>query len=50
MTDKTKYTPTVVRVVPFTGLLFAIWAFFSPDGYGHWLGSIVKAFRVASGI
>jgi hypothetical protein len=37
-------------MIPFTGLLFGIWAFFSPEGYGHWLGTIVHAFRAAAGI
>lgn len=50
MAEKTNYSSTSLRVVPFTGLAFGIWAFFSPEGYGHWLGSIVKAFRSASGI
>jgi hypothetical protein len=27
-----------------------IYAFFWPEGYGAWLGSIVRAFRAASGI
>lgn len=37
--------------VPFTGgLIFFIYAFFWPVEYGHWLGSIVKAFRMGSGI
>lgn len=38
-------------VVPFTGgVIMFIYAFFWPDSYGHWLGGIVHAFRVASGI
>ena len=38
-------------VVPFTGgLLFVAYAFFWPESYGTWLGTIVKAFRAASGI
>jgi hypothetical protein len=38
-------------IVPFTsGLLMAIYAFFWPEQYGHWLGTIVRAFRAASGI
>jgi hypothetical protein len=37
--------------VPFTGgLLMLIYAFFWPEQYGHWLGTIVHAFRAASGI
>lgn len=39
-----------LRVVPFTGAIFAIWAFFDPDGYGNWLGTIVRAFKHASGL
>lgn len=41
---------TTIRVVPFTGTIFVIWAFFSPEGYGQWVGTIVKSFRAASGI
>lgn len=38
-------------IVPFTGgLLMLIYAFFWPEGYGHWLGQIVHAFRASSGI
>jgi hypothetical protein len=38
-------------IVPFTGgLIFFIYAFFWPEGYGTWLGTIVKAFRAAAGI
>ena len=36
-------------VVPFTGPFFAIWAFFSPEGFGHWFGTVVHAFRSAAG-
>lgn len=49
MSDKSQTVSTSFRVVPFTGLFFAVWAFFSPTGYGHWLGSIVSAFRAAAG-
>ncbi len=38
------------RVVPFTGGILAIYAFFWPEAYGHWLGMIVHAFRATSGI
>lgn len=38
------------RVVPFTGLLFAVWAFFGPESYGAWMGTIVHAFRQAAGL
>jgi hypothetical protein len=46
-----KETPkmTIVRVVPFTGLICGLWAFFGPESYGRWLGTIVHAFRVAAG-
>jgi hypothetical protein len=38
-------------VIPFTGgLLFVVYAFFWPEAYGRWLGTIVHAFRAASGI
>ena len=49
MSDKSQNVTTSFRVVPFTGLFFAVWAFFSPTGYGVWLGQIVKAFRTAAG-
>lgn len=37
------------RLIPFTGMVFTIWAFFSPEGYGHWLGVIVRSFRISAG-
>ena len=37
-------------LIPFTGGLFVVYAFFWPEGYGKWLGTIVHAFRTASGI
>lgn len=38
-------------LIPFTGgLIIFIYAFFWPEGYGTWLGTIVKAFRTAAGI
>ncbi len=37
-------------VIPFTGgLIIFIYAFFWPEGYGHWLGTIVHAFRASAG-
>jgi len=48
---KSKHNFTRVSLVPFTGgLLMMIYAFFWPEGYGAWLGTIVKAFRTAAGI
>lgn len=47
ITDKAaKVTAAVYgrSVIPFTGLFFAVWAFFGPASYGHWLGTIVRAF------
>jgi hypothetical protein len=36
---------------PFTGgILFVAYAFFWPEQYGYWLGSIVRSFRVAAGL
>jgi hypothetical protein len=46
--DKVKYVR--IATLPFTGTVFVLWAFFSPEGYGRWLGTIVHAFRTASGI
>lgn len=47
-----KSTPSsysTLRVVPFTGPIFAVWAFFDPSGFGKWFGTIVSAFRSAAG-
>lgn len=57
MTDKTeqatKAATTTLQsrsIIPFTGgILVFIYAWFWPEGYGHWLGTIVHAFRVAAG-
>lgn len=39
-----------VSIVPFTsGILLVAWAFFGPESYGRWLGTIVHAFRGAAG-
>lgn len=49
--SKPSYNTTRVNLIPFTGgLIFPIYAFFWPEGFGRWLGIIVHAFRVASGI
>jgi hypothetical protein len=51
MADKSTNSYTRLNVVPFTGgLLMLIYAFFWPEGYGAWLGTIVKSFRNVSGI
>lgn len=50
MSEKSGINVTALRVIPFTGPFFAIWAFFGPESFGMWFGTIVKAFRVASGI
>lgn len=40
-----------VNLVPFTGgLIPFVYAFFWPDSFGNWIGTIVHAFRAASGI
>lgn len=57
MSDKsdktTEVTQTVMgarSIVPFTGgLIIFIYAFFWPEGYGIWLGTIVRAFRQTAG-
>lgn len=37
-------------VVPFTGgIIVFIYAWFWPESYGHWLGTIVSSFRSAAG-
>jgi hypothetical protein len=41
---------TRVSLVPFTsGLIPFVYAFFWPEGFGHWLGTMVHAFRAAAG-
>lgn len=38
-------------IVPFTGgVIIFVYAFFWPEGYGRWLGTIVRAFRDTAGI
>ena len=53
-TDKiANVTNTFARpgLIPFTsGLIIFVYAWFWPEGYGHWVGSIVHAFRVTAGI
>lgn len=49
MAATTKYSTANVRLVPFTGGVMMIYAFFWPHSYGGWLGGIVHAFRAASG-
>lgn len=51
--DAEKITQTVISrsIVPFTGgAIVFVYAFFWPEQYGVWLGTIVRAFRQASGI
>lgn len=37
-------------IVPFTGgLIIFVYAFFWPEGYGRWLGTIVRSFRNSAG-
>lgn len=36
-------------VVPFTGGFLVIYAFFWPESYGNWLGTIVSHFKAAAG-
>jgi hypothetical protein len=36
-------------VVPFTSGLFAIYAFFWPESFGHWFGTIIHEIRIAAG-
>ena len=53
MSDSDKKVTTNIygrSVVPFTGPIFAIWAFFGPESFGTWFGTIVRAFRSAAGI
>ena len=39
------------RLVPFTGgIIIGVYAWFWPESYGHWLGTIVHSFRTAAGI
>jgi len=56
MSDKGDVSQSVYgrSLIPFTGPIFAIWAFFSPEGFGAWFGTVagtvVKVFRAVSGI
>jgi hypothetical protein len=49
MSDKSVTHNTILRVVPFTGPIFAIYAFFWPESFGTWFGTIVRCFRTAAG-
>lgn len=43
-------TITSRSLVPFTGgIIVFVYAFFWPESYGNWLGTIVRAFRAAAG-
>jgi hypothetical protein len=43
-------TVTSRSIVPFTGgLIIFVYAWFWPEGYGHWVGQIVHAFRQTAG-
>ena len=52
--NTTEVTQTVANnrsVIPFTGgLLFVVYAFFWPESYGTWLGTIFASFRIAAGL
>ena len=52
MNENPKYTNNFYgrSLVPFTGPFFAIWAFFGPESFGTWFGTIIRAFRAAAGI
>lgn len=47
--NKSTSTHNTLRVVPFTGPIFAIWAFFWPESFGLWFGTIIHAVRSAGG-
>lgn len=50
MSDKARNSNyTSLRVIPFTGPIFAIWAFFWPESFGTWFGTIIHAIRTAGG-
>lgn len=36
-------------VVPFTGGIFSIYAFFWPESFGTWFGTIIRCIRTAGG-
>lgn len=54
MEDKAVHVTNAVSgrgIIPFTGgIIIFVYAFFWPEGYGHWLGSIVLAFRATAGL
>lgn len=49
MADSPKTHYTSLQFVPFTGPFFAIWAFFGPDSFGTWFGTVIHAVRSAGG-
>lgn len=50
MSDKPTHTyNSTLRVIPFTGPIFAIYAFFWPTSFGTWFGTIIHAIRTAGG-
>lgn len=56
MSDKHEVSQSVYgrSLIPFTGPFFAIWAFFYPDSFAVWFGTVtgtvVRTFRAVSGI
>jgi hypothetical protein len=49
--SKANYNTSRVNIIPFTGgIIPFVYAFFYPESFGHWLGTIVHAFRAASGV
>lgn len=52
MSDESKKIAEVTQsvtgrsIVPFTGGIFAIYAFFWPESFGHWFGSIIHEIRI----
>lgn len=52
MSNKTAEVSQTVMgrsVVPFTGPIFAVYAFFWPESFGTWFGTIIRSIRVAAG-
>ena len=50
MSEKSSNSQSVrISLIPFTGPLFAIYAFFWPESFGTWFGTIVRCFRAAAG-
>ncbi len=51
MAENSKVTNNLYgrSLVPFTGGIFAIWAFFWPESFASWFGDIIHVVRIHGG-